>query len=110
MHEKIATKNPLHPTILNGQGSFRMLGKTLQIKHTLIYKWIRDFGKNLPEPKMPNNIKEIEFDKIWHFVGSEKTNFGSLKQLITAHVELLPMSWTDEILQHLDDTAKRSNI
>ena len=50
------------------------------------------------KPKVPNDIKEIEFDEVWRFVGSKKTSFGSLEQLIAVHGKLLPGSWVDEIL------------
>lgn len=110
-NEKIAAKKALCILLYAmGKGSFRMLGKILKIKHTLVYRWIRDFGKSLPQPKVPNDIKEIEFDEVWHFVGSKKTGFGSLKQLIEVHVELLPGSWADEILQRLDDSIKKLSI
>ena len=107
-NEKIAAKKALCILLYAmGKGSFRMIGKILNIKHTLVYRWIRDFGKSLPEPKVPNDIKEIEFDEVWHFVGSKKTSFGSLKQLIAVHEELLPGSWADEILQHLNGSTKK---
>jgi transposase-like protein len=51
-----------------GKGSFRMIGKLLQIKHTLVYRWIREFGESLPEPQISSDIKQMKFDEMWHFV------------------------------------------
>jgi transposase len=72
------------------KGSYRMLGRILKIDHTLVYRWIRSFGESLPEPEIPGDIKELEFDEMWHFIGSKKTNFGSSKPLIVAQGELWP--------------------
>jgi len=59
---------------------------------------------------VPNDIKEIEFDEVWRFVGSKKTSFGSLEQLIAVHGKLLPGFWVDEILQHLNDSTKKLGV
>ena len=54
------------------KGSFRMLGKILNVHHTLVYRWIREFGKSLPEPAVSKEIKEMEFDEMWHLIGQKK--------------------------------------
>jgi hypothetical protein len=54
------------------KGSFRMMGRILGIDHTLVYRWIKAFGESLPEPEVPGDIKEIEFDEMWHFIVSKK--------------------------------------
>jgi hypothetical protein len=84
-----------------------MIGRILNVKHSLVYRWIRDFGTELPEPKISGNIKEIEFDEIWHFVGLKKTSFECLKQLIVVHEKQLPESLVNAILQHLDDSTTK---
>ncbi|MCL1970270.1 MAG: hypothetical protein FWF66_02265 [Candidatus Bathyarchaeota archaeon] len=72
--EKIAAKKAL--CILwytSGKESYRMIGHILKVKHSLIYRWIHDFRTDLPEPKVAINVKEIEFDEVWHyFVGLKK--------------------------------------
>ncbi len=57
-----------------GKGSYRMIGKLLQIKHTLVYRWIREFGQNLPEPHVLDDIGQVEFDVMAVFVGLKKEN------------------------------------
>jgi transposase-like protein len=54
------------------KGSFRMMGRILGIDYALVYRWIRSFGESLPEPEVPGDITEMEFDEMWHFVGSKK--------------------------------------
>jgi transposase len=72
------------------KGSYRMIGRILQIDHTLVYRWIRAFGESLPEPEVPGEITQMEFDEMWHFIGSKKRNFGSSKPLTVAHGEPWP--------------------
>ena len=110
--EKIAAKKAL--CILwyaMGKGSYRMMGRILNVDHSLVYRWIRDFGAGLPEPKVSIDVKEIEFDEVWHyFVGLKKTSFGCLKQLIAVHEKQLPGSLVDAILQRLDGSMTKSSI
>ena len=44
----------------------------------------------LEEPKIADNIKEIEFDEMWHFINSKKTRNGSLKPWIVVQGEPSP--------------------
>ena len=83
-----------------GKGSFRMMGRLLGIDHTLVYRWIRAFGESLPEPEISGEITQMEFDEMWHFIGSKKESFGSLKQLTVAHGELWPGCSAVVILKH----------
>ncbi|MCL2288217.1 MAG: hypothetical protein FWC33_03420 [Candidatus Bathyarchaeota archaeon] len=90
--------------------SFRMMGKLLQIDHTLVYRWIQSFGESLPEPKSSYDIKQLEFDELWCFVDLKKETFESLKQLIMKHEKLLPEFLVNEILQRLDDSMIKLSI
>ncbi len=72
------------------KGSFRALGRMFNRSHTLIYRWVREFGESLPEPDVPGGIREMGFDEMWHFVGSKKTSFGSSRRLTAAHGEPWP--------------------
>jgi transposase len=90
-NEKVAAKKSLCILLYAmAKGSFRMLGKILETDHTLVYRWIREFGENLAEPEVPGEITQMEFDEMWHFIGSKKTNFGSSRPLTVASGELWP--------------------
>lgn len=107
-NQKIAAKKAL--CILwyaMGKGSYRMIGKLLQIKHTLVYRWIREFGQTLPKPQILGDIRQIEFDEMWHFVDLKKENYGSLKQLIAVHEKQLPGCLVGAILQRLANSTIR---
>jgi transposase-like protein len=36
-----------------------MINKLLQIKHTLVIRWIREFGESLPEPQMTSETQNM---------------------------------------------------
>ena len=100
-NDKVAAKKALCILLYAmAKGSFRMMGRILGIDHTLVYRWIRAFGEGLPEPEVPGDIKQMEFDEMWHFIGSKKTSFGSSKPLTVAQGELWPGCWAIVILQH----------
>ena len=107
-HERIAAKKALCVLLYSlGKGSFRMLGRIVGSPHTLVYRWIREFGAALPEPSVSGDIAEMEFDEMWHFIGQKKRNFGSSKRLIVAHGELWAGCSAIVILRHSDDCTTR---
>jgi hypothetical protein len=53
-----------------------MTGRVLGVGHTLVCRWIRSSGEGVPEPEAPGGITEMEFDEMWHFVGSKKQALG----------------------------------
>ena len=100
-NEKVVAKKALCILLYAmAKGSFRMMGRILGVDHTLVYRWIRAFGESLSEREVPGNIQEIEFDEMWHFIQSKKTNFGSSKPLIVAQGALWPGCSAIVILQH----------
>jgi hypothetical protein len=77
-----------------------MMGKLFGRNRSLIYRWIREAGLNTDEPIIDGEIAEIEFDEMWHFIESKKTNFGSLKPLTVAAGKLSPGFSVVVIAQH----------
>ncbi len=55
-----------------GKASFGFLGKLFGASRTTAYHWIRAEAERLGEPDVPGAIREMEFDEMWHFVGSKK--------------------------------------
>jgi transposase len=84
-----------------------MLGRVLEIDHTLVYQWIRAFGETLPESEVVGEISQMEFDEMWHFIGSKKESFGSLKPLTAIHGEPWPWYSAIGILQPSDDYTRK---
>ena len=52
--------------------------------------WVKKASAETKMPKITEDIKDIEFDEMWHFVGSKKTKNGSSKQWIVKQERLLP--------------------
>ena len=76
-NEKVAAKKALCVLLYAmAKGSYRMMGRMLGVDHTLVYRWIRSFGESLPEPEVPGGITQMEFDEMWHFIGSKKQALG----------------------------------
>ena len=73
-----------------GKSSFGFLAKLFGVSRTTPYYWIRDMAATTEEPVIASNIHEIDFDEMWHFVQSKKSNSGSSKPWIIAQGELLP--------------------
>ena len=110
-NDKIAAKKALCVLLYAmAKGSFRMMGRILRIDHTLVYRWIRSFGESLAEPEVQGEITQMEFDEMWHFIGSKKESFGSSKLLTVAHGELWPGYSVVVILQPSSVCMKKSNI
>ena len=90
-NEKIAALKALCVLFYSlGKGSYNMLGKLLGRNRSLIFRWIREAGLNTEEPAINEEITQIEFDEMWHFIQSKKENFGSSKPLTAVAGELLP--------------------
>src|SRR5215471_20485524 len=80
-----------------GKASFNMLGKIFGHSPSLLYRWIVEEIAKLPEPAVAGDIKEMEFDEMWHFIGSKKTKSGSSRRWIVAHGELWP-GWSAVVM------------
>ena len=85
------------------KGSYNMLGTIFGRDRSLIYRWIKEAGLSFDNPVIEGDITEIEFDEMWHFINSKKTNFGSSKPLIAARGKLSHGFSAVVILQHSDD-------
>jgi hypothetical protein len=55
-----------------GKASFDMLGHIFGVSRSSTFRWIKQEADKLPEPVVPGDIKEMEFDERWHFIGSKK--------------------------------------
>ena len=88
-NEKIVAKKAMCVLLYSlCKASFRMLAKIFDTSPSLTYRWIVEAGCRLPERSVPGNITEMEFDEMWHFVKSKKTNCGSSRRWTVAHGEL----------------------
>jgi hypothetical protein len=84
-----------------------MLAKIFGTSPSLTYRWIVEAGCRLPERSVPGTITEMEFDEMWHFVKSKKTNDGSSRRWTVAHGELWPGCSAIVILQPFGDCTTK---
>ncbi len=76
-NDKIKAKKALCVLFYSlGKCSFRMLAKIFDTHPSLVYKWVTEAADRLPQPEISDDITEIEFDEMWHFIKSKKTNYG----------------------------------
>ena len=68
--------------------------------------WIKK-GAEVKMPEIMNDINEIEFDEMWHFIGSKKTKNGSSKLLIVNQEKLLPGLRVTVMLQPLKNCTNK---
>ena len=89
-NEKIKAKKALCVLLYSlGKCSFRMLAKIFNTHPSLVYRWIKEASERLPKYQIEDNITEIEFDEMWHFIKSKKTNYGLLRLLTKEQEERL---------------------
>ena len=100
-NERIVAKKAMCVILYSlGKGSYNMLAHIFDTWPSLVYRWIAEAGAKMPEQEVSGNVEHMEFDEMWHFVGSKKTGFGSSKPLTVAHGELWPGCSAVVILQH----------
>jgi len=85
------------------KATFNFLGKLFRVSPSTAMNWIKRAGIEAKDPEISEDIREIEFDEMWHFIRSKKTKNGYSKRLIVAQGELLPGLRATVILQHLND-------
>ena len=106
--ESLAVKKALAVVLYSlAKASFGMLGKVFGVSRALTYRWIKEEAEAWPDPEVPGDIKEMEFDAMWHFLGSKKTSSGSSKRWIVAQGEPWPGLRAVVMLQRSSDSTTR---
>jgi transposase-like protein len=73
-----------------GRASYGIIARLLQVSRTTVYRWVRQTAEDLPAPAIPAEMHEVEFDEMWHFLGSKKRSAGSGKRWTVLQGELSP--------------------
>jgi transposase-like protein len=72
-----------------GKGSYTNLAKIFGVSNGTIYNWVTEAANALPEVTVADEITEIEFDEMWHYIGKKNESCGSSKQLTATQIEWL---------------------
>ena len=93
-----------------GKCSYGFIAKLFGVSRTTIQNWLEQEADLLDEPIIKDNISEIEFDEMWHFIGSKKRNVGLLKHMSDNQEKLSHGLQVLVILLLSEDFMKRYNI
>ena len=93
-----------------GKSSYGFIAKLFGVTPPAVQKWLKQEAEILIEPEISAEITEMEFDEMWHFVGSKKTKNGLSKPWIVLHGELWPGLSAVVMLQPSNGSTTRSNI
>ena len=92
-----------------GKSSLGFIARLFGITPPAVLKWLRKEGTRVAEPEVSGAIREMEFDELWHFIRSKKTNDGSSRRWIVCHGELWPGCWAAVILRPSGASTPRSS-
>ena len=102
-NEKIAAKKAMCVLLYSlSKASYNGLARIFDTWPSLVYRWIVEAGARLPDETVSGDIKHMEFDEMWHYVGSSKP-------LIVADGELWPGYSAVVILKPSNGFTKKSN-
>ncbi len=90
-----------------GKASYGFIAKLFGVTRAAVLKWIRKEGALIEKPTIPSTIKEMEFDEMWHFIGSKKTSSGLSKPWIVLQEELWHGCSVVVALQRLKDSTPK---
>lgn len=92
-----------------GKSSYGFIAKLFGVTPPAVQKWLKREAALLGAPEIPATIKAMEFEEMWHFIGSKKTKAGSSRRWIVLHGELWP-GWSAVVmLPPSSDSTKRSS-
>jgi transposase len=89
------------------KASFNMLGKVLDHSPSIVYRWIKEAIDTTQEPEISGDIKEMEFDEMWHFIQKKVKKSGLSKRWIVVAGEPLPGLQAVVMLQPSSDSTAR---
>ena len=87
-----------------GRTSYSMLAKIFGVSNGTIHNWVTEAANGLSAPLIPDEIKEIEFDEMWHYIGKKNENCGSSKRLTAKQTEWL-RGYLDNVMKRLSNDS-----
>ena len=78
-----------------GKGSYRNLAKIFGLSSGTIHNYVKAAAENLSTPEVANDITEMEFDEMWHYIGKKNRNYGLSRQLTESETEWLRGCWAN---------------
>lgn len=60
-------------------GNLRRVARHLKVAPQTVANWVTDLAEALPNAPMPEEVKEVEMDEIFTFIGDKKTESTFLR-------------------------------
>jgi transposase-like protein len=90
-----------------GRTSYSKLAKIFGVTNGTIHNWVTEAANGLPIPTIYNDITEIEFDEMWHYIVKKNESCGSSRQLTAELVEQLHGYLADATKRHSADSMTK---
>ena len=92
------------------KASYTFLAKKIfKCSPTTIMNWVKKVSAETKMPEITEEIKEIEFDEMWHFIGAKKKENGYSKLWIAKQEKLLPGLQVIVMLKPSENCTTKSN-
>ena len=92
-----------------GKASYGFIAKLFGVTRGAVFRWLKKEAALIEKPKISAQIRNIEFDEMWHFIQSKKTKNGSSKRWIVIEGELLDGLSAIVMLKPSEDCMTNSN-
>ena len=74
--QKLAKKALVVMLYSLGRTSYSILAKIFGVTNGTIHNWVTEAANGLMSPDIPAEIKEMEFDEMWHYIGKKTKIMG----------------------------------
>ena len=102
-NHKVAVKKALCVLLYSTmKGAFNHLAKILDTSPSLVYRWIVEASNKIDFVETQGEIKEMEFDEMWHYINKKKKTLDCVAQVELSHGKSAVV-----ILPHSDDFTKK---
>jgi len=76
-----------------GKASIRFLAKLLSVSPSTVLRWLKEEAADIEDVVIPENIKAVEIDEMWHFVGKKKNKKWLLKAIDRSTNKIVAFVW-----------------
>lgn len=74
--QKQAKKAMIVLLYARGKGSYRNLAKIFDLSSGTIHNYVKSAAESLPDEVITDDITDIEFDEMWHYIGKKTKVVG----------------------------------
>jgi transposase-like protein len=90
----------------SGKSSYGFIAKLFKVSRSAVLKIVKKVASRLPEPTIDSEIKEIQMDEMWHYIGQKNEKYGYGEPWIVLQVKPLDGLLAMVMLKHLKNSTK----